>query len=107
MTIVSRPALTTLGLPLTGAASSAVPRFSASARTAADASAEIVVESTTTAGAGPDPDSSPSGPATTCWKSAEPARIVNTMSRSPSSAGWSTIVAPSSASGSHFARVRL
>ena len=70
--MVSRPALTTLGFPLTGAARSAVPPFSASARTAAEASAEIVVESTTTAGYRPTPDSSPSGPNGTCWKSVGP-----------------------------------
>ena len=39
--------------------------------------------------------------------SAEPATIVNTMSRSARSAGASTIVAPSAANGSLFSRVRL
>ena len=55
----------------------------------------------------PSPDSRPASPHTTSWKSAGPATIVNTMSRSASSAGLSTSVAPSSASGSALERVRL
>ena len=58
---MSRPAATTFGLPLTGAASRAVPRVVATARTAADASADTVEESTSTAGAASERVSTPPG----------------------------------------------
>ena len=45
-TIVSRPLAATFGLPLTGAASIAVPRSAARARIRSAAAGEIVVEST-------------------------------------------------------------
>ena len=44
--IASRPALTTLAFPLTGAASSVVPRAAAACRTRSEVSAETVLEST-------------------------------------------------------------
>ncbi len=104
---MSRPAATTFGLPETGAARTAVPRCSAASRTTCDAPGEIVVESTRTFGAAPSRERRPASPSTTCWKSASPPTIVKTMSRSARSAGASTMVAPRSASGSAFARVRF
>src|SRR3954453_3070956 len=106
-TIESLPAATTLGLPLTGAARTAVPCSCAASRTTCDAPGEIVVESTRTLGAVPSRESRPPSPMTTCWKSRSPPTMVKTMSRSARSAGGSTIVAPCSASGSAFARVRF
>src|SRR6478752_715843 len=53
------PARTTLGLPITGAASRAVPRPAISARTQAEASAETVEQSTSTRGADGDEDDVP------------------------------------------------
>ncbi len=55
------------------------------------AAGEIVVESTISPGVASERESSPSHTSST---SAEPATIVNTMSRSARSAGESTIVAP-------------
>jgi hypothetical protein len=81
--------------------------MSVSALTSAEASGETVDESTITAGAASGRDSNPPSPRTTALKSSGPATIVKTISRSASSAGVSTTVAPSSASGSAFARVRL
>src|SRR5918994_4161660 len=106
-TSVSLPASTTDGLPLTGAARRATPRASVWALTSAEASVETVDESTTTDGAVSDLDSSPFSPRTTALKSSGPATIVKTMSRPASSTGASTTVAPSWASGSAFALVRL
>ena len=104
--MVTRPALTTFGLPDTGAASSATPSSAAAARTSSPTAGETVVLSTTSRGRR-SPDRMPCGPSRISLKSFGPATIVKTMSRSPSSAGASTIVAPSSASGSALARVRL
>jgi hypothetical protein len=101
------PASTTEGFPLTGAASSATPRASVSLRTSADASGEIVDESTITDGAASGLESSPCSPRITALKSSGPPTIVKTTSRSARSAGASTTSAPSSASGSAFERVRL
>ncbi len=99
--------MTTLGLPLTGAASTAVPRSAACARTRSDASADTVDESISTSGALASAVSTPPSPIVTSWKSSGPAIIVKTRSRSASAAGESTMVAPSSASGSAFSRVRF
>ncbi len=68
------------------------------------ASGEIVVESTIRPGWTPSRDSSPE---TTSSTSAELATMVNTMSRSASSEGESTIVAPSPSRSAAFSRVRL
>src|SRR5829696_9554676 len=106
-TTVSLPASTTDGLPLTGAASRATPRASVSALTCADASGEIVEESTMIDGAASDLERRPFSPRTTALKSSGPATIVKTMSRSASSWGESSTVPPSSVSGSAFERVRL
>ena len=102
---MSRPAATTLALPLTGAASTPAPRSAAAARTSSDAACEIVVESMSMRGAASGRESTPFGPITTSLKSSEPPTIVNTMSRSARSAGESTTVAPPSASA--LLRVRL
>src|SRR5215213_6806177 len=106
-TTVSLPASTTDGLPLTGAASRATPRASVSALTCADASGEIVEESTMIDGAASDLERRPFSPRTTALKSSGPATIVKTMSRSASSWGEFSTVPPSSVSGSAFERVRL
>jgi hypothetical protein len=102
--MVSLPASATLGLPLTGAASISVPRASAWARICSAAAGEIVVESTIRPGVTSDRDSSAEH---TCSTSAEPATIVNTMSRSASCAGSLTTVAPSFSRSAAFSRVRL
>ena len=94
-------------MPLTGAASTAVPRSAAAARTSSDAAWEIVVESITMRGDVPARERTPFEPIATSLKSSEPPTIVNTTSRSARSAGDSTIVAPSSASASALLRVRL
>ena len=99
--------MTTFGLPLTGAASTAVPRSAACARTASDASAETVEESTSTRGATPSADSTPPSSIVTALKSSGPATIVKTTSQSASSEGESAMVAPRSASGSALERVRF
>jgi hypothetical protein len=104
---VRRPLSTTFGLPLTGAASIAVPRASAAARTSAAAAGAIVVESMINPGATSERESRPCGPVTTSATSADPATIVKTMSRSARSAGVSAIVAPSATRGCALERVRL
>ena len=105
-TIVSLPAATTLALPLTGAASMSVPSFSAAARTCADASSDTLEQSMMSFGE-PFLSSRPSGPVQTAIKSSEADTVVNTMSWPRSARGLSTILAPSSASGSTLLRVRL
>src|SRR4029453_15264426 len=74
-----RPALITLALPLTGAASSSTPRALRSARNSAEPSSEIDEHSTTSLGALP-PDNSPAGPATTSFTSSQVDTMTNTMS---------------------------
>jgi hypothetical protein len=103
---VSLPARATPGFPLTGAASSAVPRGVSWSRTCRDASADTVEQSTSTDGAA-GPDIRPPGPSTTEMRSSDEATVANTMSRSPRSAGEETSLAPSFSSGSARARVRL
>ena len=78
------------------------PALSAAARISAAAAGEIVVESTIRPGGHAGTREQAIGPVTTSSTSAEPATIVNTMSRSARSAGESTTVAPSSASDSPF-----
>ncbi len=67
---------------------------------------ETVEESTTIFGLS-SPVSRPPGPLMTASRSLSAETMMNTMSRSARSAGLSTIFAPNSASGSHFALVRL
>jgi hypothetical protein len=99
--------LTTLPLPLTGAARSCVPRFSAAARNSAEASCETVEQSTRIFGARSGRDSTPSLPSVTLSRSSDAETMTKTISRSARSTGLSTIVAPYSVSGSALARVRL
>jgi uncharacterized membrane protein len=72
-----------------------------------DAATEIVEESMSIEGDASGRVSTPPSPRVTSSKSFEPPTMVKTTSRSARSAGESTTVAPSSASGSAFARVRL
>ena len=105
-TSVSLPVSTTLALPLTGAASIWVPRLAAAARILADASSETLEVSTSSFGVW-WPVSRPRGPVITLIRSSEVETLVNTMSQPASAAAESTIDAPSAASGSALARVRL
>src|ERR1700722_13857877 len=103
----SRPALTTLALPDTGAASIATPRAAACSRTAADASVDTLEQSTKSLGALSARERTPLVPVTTSIRSSGPDTIVNTISRSARAAGESTIDAPNSAKGAAFAGVLL
>ena len=93
--MVNPPDLTTLGLPLTGAARNSVPRATAAARTCAEVSVETVEQSTTIFGAWSGFDSTPWGPVVTSSRSSLADTMMKTMSRSARSAGWSTTRAPS------------
>ena len=104
---MSLPARTTDGLPLTGAASSAVPTRRPWARTSSEASAETVEESIRIAGARSLRVSTPPSPIVTALRSSEPATIVKTTSQSASAAGVEATVAPSPSSDSAFSRVRF
>ena len=103
---VSRPTLATFGFPMTGAASSVVPRGLSASRTCCETSVEMVEQSTRMAGAA-WPDISPSGPSTAAIRSCGVPTVANTMSTSARSAAEPTTFAPSAASGSALARVRL
>src|SRR5207244_3397177 len=102
-----RPARATLGLPQTGAASNAVPSRSAVARISAETSIDTVDASIRSDGARVPSESRPCGPATTSTKSFESETVVMTMSRSARSTGRLTTCAPSFASDSVLAGVRL
>ena len=93
-TMVSFLALTTLPLPLTGAARNCAPRSASARRTSSDAASSTEEQSTTMRGAAAGSDSSPSGPEITARKSSGPATMANTTSRSARSAGAATIFAP-------------
>src|SRR5207245_2301561 len=82
--IVSFPAFATLALPLTGAASSALPRLSACARISLETSIDTVEVSTTTRGTRPPFESRPLGPVMTAAKSGESATETTRMWRSGS-----------------------
>src|SRR5579863_9996016 len=102
------PARTTLGLPITGAASRAVPRSAISAQTRAEASGDTVEQSTSTLGAAPlAPDIRPFRPSTAEIRSSDDPTVMNTMSLAPSSAAVPTGLAPSRTSGSALADERL
>ncbi len=101
------PARTTLGLPITGAASRAVPRPAISARTRAEASADTVEQSTSTRGPAPGPDMSPAGPSTADMRSSDEPTVMKTMSLAASSAALAAGLAPSWISGSALPMERL
>ena len=103
---MSRPALATLGLPISGAASSALPRAASSWRTCADASAEMVEQSTRIDGI-VDADASPPGPSTASMRSWDVPTVAKTMSLLASSAAESTTFAPRAARGWALDCVRL
>src|ERR1700683_4362399 len=102
------PARTTLGLPITGAASNAVPRSAISARTRAEDSGDTVEQSTSTLGADPSaPDISPCRPSTAEIRSSDDPTVMNTMSLAASFEAVLTGLAPSLTSGSALAGERL
>ncbi|MNC87013.1 hypothetical protein D3C83_27070 [compost metagenome] len=103
---MSLPALITLALPDTGAASSFTPFSLSFARISADSSSEIEVLSTTIFGILPF-EPTPFAPNSTSFTSLPVETIVNTMSQPARSASESTTFAPDFASGSAFARVRF
>src|SRR6185437_8135242 len=103
-----RPALITLALPETGAASRSIPRCASSARNSAEPSREIDEHSTISLGcAAPSPESSPPDPAITSRTSSYVDTMTNTMSHAASSLRRSAMCAPFCPSGSAFARVRF
>jgi hypothetical protein len=96
-----------LALPLTGAASMAVPRSAAAARTSAEASSETVELSIRILGDLPERVSTPSLPSVTCFRSFDAEIMVKTISQEARSAGRSTTRMPDFVSGSALARVRF
>jgi hypothetical protein len=101
------PARTTLGFPITGAASRAVPRPAISARTRAEAPADTVEQSTSTRGPAPGPDMRPPAPSTADMRSSDEPTVMNTMSLAASSAALPAGLAPSRISGSALPMERL
>ena len=103
-TRVNRPLLTTLPLPLTGAATKVAPRSASLVSIPAEHSAETVEQSTTWVGVR---SASASSCSMTSSRSPSADTMVNTTSRSASSTGSSTTVAPERTRGSALARVRF
>ena len=104
--MVSLPALITLALPDTGAASIWTPREASSARISAEASIEIEVESITSFGL-PPRLITPLGPYSTSFTSSPVDTIVKMMSQLARSERLSTTLAPYSFSGSALDFVRF
>ena len=104
--MVSLPALITLALPETGAASICTPCAASSARISAEASSEIEVESITSFGLPPF-DITPFGPYSTSFTSSPVETIVKMMSQPARSVRLSTTFAPYSFRGSAFDFVRF
>ena len=82
------------------------PRSSALARTVDEARSETLEQSTSNLGS-ERPASTPCLPEMTSLRSSPVETMLNTMSRSPRSAGESTTLAPSAARGCALLRVRL
>ncbi len=100
------PTSTTFGFPITGAASSAVPRSPSLSLTIAEASADTVEVSTTILGEAL-PEMSPPGPVRAETRSAGVPTAVKTMSQPASSWQEPAALAPSWTSGAALAAVRL
>src|SRR5690554_889046 len=106
-TKLSRPASTTLPLPLTGAARNETPRCAHTSRMRAEESVETVEQSTTTPGSRAGSASSPPSPRSTCSRSGGVATMVKTTSCPRRSAMESTTATPCAASGSALDLVRF
>ena len=91
---------------MTGAARSAVPRAATCWRICAEASAEMVEQSTRMDGIAVS-DMSPPGPSTAARRSSDVPTVAKTMSQPDRSAAESTTFAPSAVSGCALAFVRL
>ena len=106
ITADNRPALITLALPETGAATKSLPRSFRRSRMDADSSTEMVEQSTTTGGTLPA-EATPSLPKMTLSRSLPVETMENTTSQPARSLSLSTILPPEAASGSALARVRF
>src|SRR5208283_4933542 len=102
-----RPALITLALPETGAASISMPRAPSNRRNSADPSSEIDEHSTTRRGACPGAESRPPGPAITSRTSFQVDTMQKTMEHAARSGSAAATFAPQAVKGSDFARVRF